>query len=160
MVGCGKGREEEGPAKSAADLSEEDGPSTQPLRGERFGRERPAAASGFATVWPLMPVKISHPGVPVNSFFLWQEHGGKAIFRPMPPPAITDRDELVAALRASDWIVCRAAKLLGVSRQTLNLTIQRLGVVKRRPSRAFFRERARLAGSAPKRRRDRLKETA
>ena len=82
---------------------------------------------------------------------MWRESGDTSIFKAVSArQAIRDRELLLTALRSSDWIVCRAAKLLGISRQTLNKTIKRMGIKKRRPSRAFFRERARVAGMAPK----------
>jgi transposase-like protein len=69
-----------------------------------------------------------------------------------PYPTVESKRELVQALEAADWVLARAARALGISRQTLYATMELYGVKRRRqPSPSFFRERARVAGLAPKR---------
>ena len=70
---------------------------------------------------------------------------------PSPYPIIQTREELTAALEASDWVITRAAAVLRVDRRTLYRAIERLGLKRKRPSPEFFQERARRAGSAPRR---------
>jgi len=70
---------------------------------------------------------------------------------PSPHPIIQHRLLLIEALEDSDWVITRAAARLGVDRRTVYRSIERLGLKRKRPSPEFFQERARRAGSAPRR---------